>query len=101
MITNTELNIIQGSVSVGSLSIFPNPVADQQVAMKLEQLEIGSDEVINSLMIYDARGVLVQTEDGLDNRQVEFSPAGLRPGYYVVIAKSNTNKEYIGKMIKL
>ena len=100
IVTNTAKVTITGSQETGSLSIFPNPVGNMPVTLKLEDIDFSSDERIDIVQIYDARGVLVHIETGFDNKQVELLPLDLPTGHYFIEAISNEGNRFVGKMMK-
>ncbi|MFK7950005.1 MAG: FG-GAP-like repeat-containing protein, partial [Saprospiraceae bacterium] len=100
IVTNTAKVTITGSQETGSLSIFPNPVGNTPVTLKLEDVDFDSDERIEMVQIYDVRGVLVHVENGFDNKQVELLPLDLPTGQYFIEAYSNEGNRFVGKMMK-
>jgi uncharacterized repeat protein (TIGR01451 family) len=100
VITNTSVNTITGAKTMGELSIFPNIINNEAVSLKLETALTSSDETIETVQIFDARGVLLQVETGFTNKQVTFLPLDLAAGYYFVVATTNQGNQYIGKLMK-
>jgi len=100
IITNTATVRITGTQEAGTVSIFPNPVGDGAVTLKLEDVDFNSDERIETVQIYDMRGVLLQVETGFNDKQIELAPLDLVAGSYVIVVISNEGNKFIGKMIK-
>jgi len=100
IVTNTSIVTITGSQDVGTLSIFPNPVGNTPVTLKLEDVDLAIDETIESVQIFDSRGVLLHIETGFDNKQVELLPLDLPAGQYYIVAFSNKGNQFVGKLMK-
>ncbi|NJN77283.1 MAG: T9SS type A sorting domain-containing protein [Saprospiraceae bacterium] len=97
IITNTATVTINGSQDAGTVSIFPNPVGNEAVTLKLEDTNFSSDERIQTVQIYDMRGILLHVETGFDDKQVQLLPLDLVAGNYVIVAISNEGNKFIGK----
>lgn len=100
IVTNTAKVTITGSQETGSLSIFPNPVGNEAVTLKLEDIDFNDDEKIETVEIYDMRGVLLHIETGFNDKQVELLPLDIAAGQYIIVATSNKDNKFIGKMMK-
>jgi uncharacterized repeat protein (TIGR01451 family) len=100
IITNTATVTVTGTQEAGTISIFPNPVGNEAVTLKLEDVDFSSDERIETVQIYDMRGVLLQVETGFNDKQIELAPLDLVAGSYVIVVISNEGNKFIGKMIK-
>jgi uncharacterized repeat protein (TIGR01451 family) len=100
IITNTATVTINGSQEVGKVSIFPNPVRNEAVNLKIEDTGFRTDELIETVQIYDMRGVLLHFETGFNNKQVQLAPLDLIGGQYIIVVISNEGNKFVGKMMK-
>ncbi|MFT6148300.1 MAG: putative repeat protein (TIGR01451 family) [Saprospiraceae bacterium] len=101
IVTNTATVTVTGSQEAGVVSVFPNPVGNDAVTLKLEDVDLNGEERIQTVRIYDMRGVLLHVETGFDDKQVQLLPLDLPAGNYVIVAISNEGNTFVGKMVKL
>jgi plastocyanin len=95
---NTEFVDIFGATSLRNIeyglgiSLYPNPAR--------EYVYVETEVEIASINLYDARGVIVRSLDGLQSSLVNLSLEGIRSGVYFIEVRSSDQQFKISRLMK-